>query len=136
MASSHFEWKEEYTVNVKIIDEQHKKLISIIDELYQSILQKMDKNILAELFKQLNDYSKYHFGTEEKYFQEFNYPDAFAHIAVHEKFKKDIVEMEDKMNTDHFNPFELLVYLENWWINHILDVDKRYSQNFNEHGLK
>ena len=136
MVTIHFKWKDEYSVNVKIIDEQHKKLIEIIDMLYQSILIGKEKERLLEIFKQLNKYVDFHFSTEEKYFKKFDYKEAVSHIAIHKKFTKDILEMETKINDENFNALELLLFLENWWTDHILNIDKRYSKTFNEHGLK
>ena len=135
MNTTHFEWKDEYSVNVKILDEQHKQLFKTVDSLYQSILEKKEKEKLSEIFEQLNKYAQYHFSTEEKYFKEFNYEEADAHIALHEKFKKNISEMEAKINDENFNTFDLLDFLEDWWVSHILNADKKYSKNFNEHGL-
>jgi len=136
MALQHFEWKDAYSVKVKIIDEQHKNLFKIIDELYQSILAGNQKENLPEILKQLNDYANYHFSTEEKYFKKFNYKEADVHIAIHQTFKKRLAGMEAKASNKNFDGFELLVFLQNWWVNHILDIDKKYSENFNQHGLK
>jgi len=132
----HFEWKPEYSVNVKILDEQHQKLIKTIDSLYQSILNSETKEYLLEVFKQINEYTKDHFALEEKYFKDFDYKEADIHTAVHEKFKKDILDMETQINDEKFSSLKLLIFLENWWINHILDMDKKYVENFNHHGLK
>jgi len=135
MSTTHFEWKEEYSVNVKLLDEQHKQLIKVVDDLYQSIMEKKEKDFISQIFDRLNDYATGHFFAEEKYFKEFGYQQAGEHIAQHEKFKVDLARMEDQEKEGKFDIFELLFYLENWWINHIIDMDKRYSQFFNEHGL-
>jgi len=135
MPTTHFEWRDEYSVNVKLIDQQHKKLIKTIDDLYQSILANKAKKEISEIFRQLNMYSNYHFFTEEKYFKEFNYEGTDSHMAIHKKFKKDVAEMEYRLKDEDFNAFELLSFLQDWWVNHILNVDKKYSKNFNQHGL-
>jgi hemerythrin-like metal-binding protein len=135
MDTSHFEWKDEYSVKVAEIDEQHQKLIKIIDDLYQALMAGTAKASLPEIFGRLNDYVIYHFATEEKYFKEFEYKDAPMHISQHEKYKIDIAKMEKDADNGALDVYELLFYLENWWINHILDSDKKYSEFFNEHGL-
>jgi len=135
MADKHFEWKKEYSVNVEIMDAQHRQLFKIVDNLYQAILSGNGKGILPEIFKQLNDYTNFHFGSEEKYFKDFGYSEATSHIAIHKQFKRDLSQMEGKVNDKDFNAFELLDFLENWWVNHVLDIDKKYSKTFNEHGL-
>ena len=135
MENIHIEWKEEYSVHVALIDGQHKGLIKIIDDLYQSMLKKNTKETIPQIFERLNAYAIYHFGTEEKYFKEFGYPYAKEHISEHEQYKTDITEMEKEEKEGKLEPLRLLMYLENWWINHILNVDKKYSDFFNEHGL-
>lgn len=135
MATIHFEWKPGYSVNVKILDEQHKKLFETVDNLYQSILGGKGKQNLPEIFKQLNEYVNIHFVTEEKYFKQFGYEESDEHMAIHEKFRKDLSAMEAHADDEDFNAVKLLNFLENWWIDHVLDVDKRYSKNFNDHGL-
>jgi len=135
MEKIHFEWKEEYSVHVKIMDAQHKRLFEVIDVLYQYILNKGTKDELADIFKRLNEYANTHFLTEEKYFKDFGYQEADIHTALHQKFKDDLAETEARAVDENFNTLELLIFLENWWINHILDVDKKYSEFFNEHGL-
>ncbi len=109
MDTSHFEWKEEYSVKVKLFDEQHQKLIKTVDDLYQSIFNGEGKAALAKIFASLNEYSSVHFADEEKYFQEFDYPEAEMHTALHEKFKKDVVIMETKLANENTS-FELFFF--------------------------
>ena len=130
----HFEWKKEYSVKVKLLDEQHQQLIQTIDGLYQAILQNRGTEALNAVFANLNNYANVHFAEEEKYFKEFNFPETAAHTSLHSNFKKEILEME-KTSVDDNAPLKLFFFLENWWINHIMDIDKRYSDFFNEHGL-
>jgi hemerythrin-like metal-binding protein len=134
MDTSHFEWKEEYSVKVALFDEQHKQLIKTVDDLYQAIFASKGKEVLSKVFASLDNYANIHFSDEEKYFQEFGYPDAATHKDLHEKFKKDIAVLEEKAS-DEAAPYEVLFFLENWWINHIMDIDKRYSVFFNSKGL-
>lgn len=131
---THFEWRKEFSVNVKILDEQHQKLFKAVDDLYQCILEGEVKEKMAGIFKALNEYSVVHFSAEEKYFKEFNYAEGSSHTILHEGFKKDLFAMEGKA-VDVAGAFALLNFMENWWVNHILDIDKRYTKIFNEHGL-
>ena len=134
MNTAHFEWKKEYSVKVKLLDEQHQQLIKTIDNLYQAILESKGNEALAGVFANLNNYVNTHFAEEEKHFKEFNFPGAAAHTSLHLNFKKELSDMENKAADDD-TTVKLLFFLENWWINHILDIDKRYSDFFNQHGL-
>ena len=134
MENVHFEWKKEYSVHVSMLDGQHQQLIKIIDDLYQAILKNQGKEALNKVFTGLGEFADLHFATEEKYFNEFGYPEAETHVALHKKFRKDFLAMEAK-SAGEASPYDVLFFLENWWINHIMDIDKRYSDFFNEHGL-
>lgn len=136
MNSIHFEWRKEYSVGVKEIDAQHKGLIKVMDDLYQSANKKNSREIIFKTLKKLEDYAKYHFDTEEKYFKKFKYKFSKAHSAQHNKFKKDIAKMAKLAKEGKLGFFELLFFMENWWLNHILSSDKKYSEFFNGHGLK
>lgn len=131
-----FEWKEEYSVGVEMIDEQHKVFIGIINELYTAIMEKKEKIILDDVFKQLVAYTQFHFQTEERYFDEFQYEGSEEHKAAHKKLCDQIAELETKREGIMENPFELMDFLEDWLVDHIMGMDKKYGPCFNEHGLK
>ncbi|MFQ5475278.1 MAG: bacteriohemerythrin [Candidatus Nanoarchaeia archaeon] len=130
-----FEWSPEYSVGVKILDEQHKQLILMMDKLIKSIDDQETKN-LAENLDELRKLKENHFSTEEKYFKEFCYPEAETHIKEHDKFRKKVASLSGKCKKKEIeSSFETIDFLEDWLINHILEVDKRYTKCFNEHGL-
>ena len=129
-------WKDEYSVGVELIDAQHKMFIGIINELYTAIIDKKEDSILDDIFKQLVSYTQFHFQTEERYFDEFNYEDAEAHKAAHQKLCDQIVELQKQEIDIMKDPFKLLDFLEDWLIDHIMGMDMKYTACFNAHGLK
>ena len=77
-------WKQEYSVNIKEIDQQHRKLFDLINLLYDSSLLNEKEDILEKIFVELKDYAFVHFKDEEKYFARAGlsgYKDAPAHMA-------------------------------------------------------
>lgn len=136
MDQKHFTWKEEYSVNVKEIDEQHKKFISIIDDLYQAILNNKDDEIIVKLLEDLEEYHNFHFSTEEKYFDQFHYEGAEEHKAEHQKARDRIKDIKEKAlkNTNEIS-FELIDFLEDWLVEHVAKLDHKYIKCFNDHGL-
>ena len=85
-------WKSSYSVKVKEIDSQHKRIFQIINKLHEGIQKKGLKNIIKEILDELLDYSIYHFETEERYFDMYNYELTDEHKKEHESFKKKINE--------------------------------------------
>lgn len=131
------EWKEIYSVNVKQIDEQHQKIFDLMNRL--KFLEEKDKNKeeVLTVLKEIEDYSIYHFETEEDYFDKTKYPEKDFHLKQHEAYKQKIEKMKKQAgrNTDKEIIEEMFQFLQNWWINHILKVDMEYSDFLNQHGV-
>lgn len=128
------EWKDEYSVNVEIIDEQHKHFVSILNKLYENV-QSKNTEALPEILTELVKYKEYHFDTEEKYFKEFGYSEAKEHIAEHDKLKAEVNKFLERKDDPLIVCFDLLDFLENWLVHHLSELDKKYTKCFNEHGL-
>ncbi len=131
------EWKEEYSVQVKEIDTQHKNLIKIINELYQAIYNKEVDKKLVQIFDKLINFAIEHFTTEEKYFDIFNYENSKYHKEKHQKFKSQILDFQKKIGENKLKlSFELADFLEDWLVDHLMNEDQKYVKCFKEHGLK
>ncbi len=131
------EWDDKYSVNVSLIDEQHKKLFEIINK---AIVAKQHSNNPKEIIEILMDMSKYsqeHFETEETYMKEFNYPEYQDHKEEHRHFSTEIIAYHDKViKGDSQIANEIIEYLKWWLVNHIQVTDRKYIDCFKENGLK
>ena len=135
------EWKEEYSVGVGEIDSQHKKIIGFINDLDNSVQSENAKEELGNTIEGLNAYAKFHFTTEERYFEQFNYEDRQEHEKRHDDYMNKVTDFEKKVGELNGGDtvklaFEMLDFLEDWWVNHILHEDKGYTETFNNNGLK
>lgn len=133
---STFAWKDEYSVGVQLIDEQHKMFVGIINEMYAAIQEKKGNIVLKDIFNQLVAYTQFHFQTEERYFDEFNYDGSVEHKAAHQALIKQVTDLQGKEAEIMEDPFKLFDFLEDWLVEHIMGMDKRYGPCFNQHGLK
>lgn len=129
-------WQSIYSVNVKELDEQHQKIFTLINNLFE-VRQNCAPEKIALIIKELKDYGSYHLSTEEKYFEQFNYPDRELHTIQHDNYRKRVIEFESKISPycDINNIKELVGFLKNWWLNHIQNTDQQYSTFFNSKGL-
>ncbi len=124
-----FEWLPIYSVNVSEIDEQHKKMFDILNKVFS---EKLDGDVfLSNIMKELDDYSLYHFETEEKYFSQFNYPKEEEHKRLHQEY----VESINNFKKNNVKESELKDFLKNWWFDHVQGADQEYSIFFNKNGL-
>lgn len=131
----YIKWHDDYSVNVKEIDDQHKHLIGILNRTY-IIIQSNKKDDLKKIIDEIFSYAKMHFGVEEKYFKEFDYIGADAHIAEHRKLLKKIVEFMNRKDDDPMTVgLDILDFLEDWLVDHVAYMDKKYTACFNDHGL-
>ena len=132
MVSKFINWNETYSVGNTEMDNQHKKLIDIINELFDSFKEGKAEAILSEILDKTIDYANYHLDSEEKLLYKFNYPQKEEHEKFHNEFRektKELKEMISSKSEDiHYN---LLNYLKDWWLNHILVEDMKYSKFIN-----
>jgi len=132
-----FEWKDDYIVNVNLIDIQHKRLFEILNEFYDDIMAIKGQEVIKDVIKNLAEYATIHFKTEEDLMIKYNYPEYQSHKNEHKIFVDKVLELMKKLESDTFIPsIEVLNFLIDWLKNHILTIDKRYSKFFNEHGVK
>lgn len=129
-------WEPSLSVKVKEIDEQHKKLIDLINQLYQAMKTGKGKEVIAKILEELGDYTQYHFATEEKYLGETSYPDLKAHQDEHINFVGKVADFTKKYNAGHVGlTVQLFQFLHDWLINHISGSDKKYSDHLNKNGI-
>jgi len=132
-------WEEKYSVGVQLIDDQHKKMFATINELIDAIRTTPTKEKLMGIIGQLVQYKKFHFATEERYFDEFHYEKTAEHKAAHNEFNDNLVALQAKYTADDQTiefAFALVDFLEDWLINHLMTADQEYKECFKEHGLK
>ena len=130
-------------MGIKIIDEQHKNLISIINDLANAIEKKEQKDVLFEIVDRLIEYTKYHFQTEEEYFDSFDFDDKSLHKSEHKYFiehfkgiKKGLEKGIKKGDKSVIKLSEdILMYLVDWFITHITGSDRDYMDLFKKNGL-
>jgi hemerythrin len=133
------EWKEEYSVGVKLIDDQHKVFVGILNELYESSASDKVKESLTHIMDELVSYAGYHFATEEKYFDEFHYEGKEEHVGLHKNLAAKVYQFKKRMEGGENNQeiiWELVDFLEDWLVDHLNTADKKYTKCFNEHGLR
>lgn len=128
-----FEWNEKLSVGISEIDEQHKKLLEIgrkfVDVLESTASGYDEYDELRKLLANLYNYTEYHFDYEEELMEKAGYADLHSHHIQHEKFKEKISEIDlDELDEDQYiYTMEILDFLSNWIVNHILKIDTQYK---------
>ncbi|HLF87218.1 MAG TPA: bacteriohemerythrin [Nitrospiria bacterium] len=129
-------WSKDYSVNVKEIDEQHKKLFGIINTLYQAMLDEKGREIQKSVIAEMIDYANTHFKTEEKYMLQFDFSWYEEHKKEHERFIHKALDLKERSEKVGFViTLEILNFLKDWLQGHVLQTDRNYSELFNDKGL-
>lgn len=120
---------DKFKTGIPMIDEEHKVLFDIIGKIYTAIEAELvhDKfDLILDILDELKEYTSVHFADEENYMKEIGYEGLAQQQILHEKF----VETLNEVNLDEVDDnqveylYEVLNFLQNWLVNHILKVDK------------
>lgn len=122
-------WKNKYSVSVDSIDDQHKQLVNLINELNNSMLYEKGRDKISQIIKGLVDYTIFHFDYEEGLLKKNGYHDFDNHKKVHTKFIDTIKAFQHdfEYNEKELSK-EVMDFLKKWLIEHIMGTDQKYSE--------
>ncbi len=129
-------WNDNYSVNISLIDEQHKKLFELINKAnIVEVFNNNTKDVLA-ILDQMTEYALKHFETEEHYMKVFNFPGFKPHRNEHIDFTNTAIDYKNRVvGGDYQIINEILEYIMEWVVNHIQVTDKEYIDCFKKNGL-
>ncbi len=131
------EWNSSFSVGVALLDEQHKQLIRMANRLLAESEASVRSERISELLGEMTKYAVDHFMTEEELMAHHGYPELSSHKEEHKTFRLKVVALcQETMYHNASVPEELLRYLGEWWVNHILTVDMKCRPFFMERGIK
>lgn len=129
-------WTEDFSVGVALLDEQHQRIVSLINKIIAYHGQDIEEEVIEEALKTMNAYAKEHFRTEEGLLLEHAYPDYKAHAEQHKAYvKKTFLLSTENLLESETTPQKLKEYLIAWWKEHILVCDMKYKSFFEEKGV-
>lgn len=131
-----FKWQTSYNVNIKVIDQQHRELVNILNRLFVAISKREADKTISGILDAMVAYTRTHFELEERLLQQANYSDYAAHKEEHVKLLAQLDELCRKhMVEEKVIYFEMVSFLKNWLKEHILGVDMKYSQALQRAGF-
>lgn len=135
--SKALEWDSSFTVGVEKYDNAHKVLFNMVNDLADAMQQKKSKDAIGRVLNGLADYTISHFADEERSFSQSHYPEETQHKALHKKLLDQVTELIGKFNAgEPLIAQDVINFLQDWLINHIKGVDKRYGPHLNKSGIK
>ncbi len=129
-------WSDDFSVGIDSIDDQHKKLVNMINGLNDALEKGEADAMVIKIFGGLAAYTQKHFAYEEELFDQHGYPDTAAHKQEHAALIDQVVELKQKLDAGDFMiSSELMDFLKAWLTKHIMGSDKKYSECFISHGV-
>ena len=131
------DWQDDFSVNIKSVDQQHIMLVALINDLHSAMKQGKGKEAISTVVHELLEYTKVHFSYEEGLMKNNSYPGYIEHKAKHDALVKQVVEIDDNLKAGKVViSQDVLNFLKKWLVEHILDTDKKYSSFLNGKGVK
>jgi hemerythrin len=130
-------WTAKLSVGVGVLDEDHKRLVAMVNELYDSMQAGHGKETLGRILNDLVEYTKVHFAREEKFFAQTAYPASAAHKQEHDTLTQQVLDVQQKYSSGASAALsiDVLRFLKSWLINHIQGSDQKYRPHLNAKGI-
>ncbi len=128
-------WSEEYSIGIEYIDQDHKKLLHLLNQFSIAYDYAQCEEFEREALTELVSYTKYHFKREEKLMEDYGYPGLAEHREEHQAMidtVEDYVKIYNEQGHDSLKQVTNLLTF--WLINHIKESDKQYRDYLQELG--
>jgi hemerythrin-like metal-binding protein len=131
-------WDDSLSVNVNLIDDQHKMLIKRLNDMAEAVDQKRGIEKISKTLNFMIEYTEFHFSTEEKHMTEQDYPGKAEHQKQHGEFVtvlNDLVQDFEEEGATQLLANSIDTFLVNWLVNHIKGTDVQFGKFLNEKGF-
>jgi len=123
-------WDNSWSIGIDEIDEDHKKLVNLIQKLFGALISAQGADYVKTVFFELIDYTRYHFEREEEIFKKYNYSELEHHKQLHQNLIQQVLDISkellsegetEKVSDDFFE------FLKHWLVDHILEEDLKFK---------
>lgn len=130
---AYLEWQDNLSVGETSLDADHKKLIGLINRVYEAMASGDEQAEVASVLDELLDYTTYHFDREEHMLRVNGFPDYDEHRSVHKSMIAQVQELRDRFSADpaSVKAMDTMDFLSRWLINHIVGKDLKYKAYVN-----
>lgn len=124
MVSIQFVWDDKYSVGNPKIDQQHKKIFELGNELLEVSKAQDIKPIIMRLYK----YTREHFSHEEEMMKSIGFPLLIEHTVLHEDLISKLGDISSRSFDTDEAVFEFKKFVYDWLTKHIMNEDMKYFQ--------
>jgi hemerythrin-like metal-binding protein/PAS domain S-box-containing protein/putative nucleotidyltransferase with HDIG domain len=127
-----FPWNNNFETGIPVVDEQHRKLVGLINRMAIKLVQDSDPVEINVVIGEMADYASYHFRTEEGVWNDRFHDDEWVlnHKGLHAKFIARVSELRNEVESSSERGLyeQILRFLIYWLAHHILDDDMRMAK--------
>jgi len=125
-------WSATYSVGIKLIDDQHKELLNLVNDMYNHVNnddEEAERAYFQSVIRQVVDYVKIHFATEEKIMMGTKFQGYAGHKRVHDTFILSVVDIIKKYEEGkRVSLIYFTNFIKDWILTHIAIMDKQYFE--------
>ncbi|BDQ33476.1 bacteriohemerythrin [Pseudodesulfovibrio portus] len=130
-------WSDKLALGIGSIDAQHKQLVKLINGLNQAMRNKESASVMRDIVTGLKEYVVTHFAFEEKLFDQHGYPGTAEHKSAHSQFVEKVGDFELALTEGRATvSIEVMQFLRDWLVQHIMGTDREYVPFMSEHGVR
>ena len=131
------EWTDALSVGVKAIDDQHKKLVAILNKLTAGLAKGEGASVMQPVLGELVSYTVTHFNQEEALQRMHGYPGLAAHQKIHANLVGEVQKFQERLRKGEISlSVEVFGFLQDWLSKHIKGEDKALGTYLNSKGIK
>lgn len=132
-----FHWLPAYSVGIAAIDEQHQRLVALINQLHQAMLKRQSKAVMGHILARLVEYTDVHFAFEEDLMARYEYPGYHTHQKVHDEMRAKVLALQEDHSAGRVViSMQVMDFLKNWLATHILGTDQLYRDFLQQEGVR
>lgn len=122
-------WKEEFSVGIHEIDEQHKILAECIATIERAVVGQERRSAVHSALGRLAEFARTHFAVEESLMRIHDYPGLEEHINEHWQFSEALNRLQVQALTADVSQ-EMVAFIRAWLDRHVITSDKLYTSHF------
>ena len=127
-------WSGKYSVGVEALDNQHKAMLKVLNELHAAAMRGKAQEVADHLMSQMDAISKEHFSAEERLMESIRFPGLDCHRAKHQELGGKLEEFTSRHQMSDASMYvPLLYFVRDWLTKHMQTDDQAYASWLRSH---
>lgn len=130
-------WNSRYSVGIEALDNQHKALLSLLNEFHAASMKGKAQEVAGALMLQIVSLAQEHFSAEQRLMESTKYPRTADHCARHQELSAQLAAFVARHeNGDTMVYTQLLYFMRDWLSKHMQTEDRDYAPWLASHGVR